>query len=383
MVGNLRADSLCRLCGCPELTCVLTVEKSPRCISKLLAAEALQSDVAIALDVAKCGGCGFVQSLPVDAESSYDDYVMSWMHLKTMETYRRTLCADYVNQYKMQGRKILDVGCGSGEFMEMLQECDVVACGVEPSSTLCERASKKGFQVVRGLVSDESLSQLRGLGGFTCLQVLEHVSDPVAFLRVLRGCLANDGVAIVEVPALERIIEDRRLYEFFPDHLNYFSLGTLTRACESAGFQVLQAVRGFDHQFLTVFISPAEFEGVAVYGELREPLEEACDWVLARSGEGFRVAAWGAGYKSTAAIAELGMSCIECVVDSDVSKHGLYMPVSHLPVVSPAEIAARSIGAILITAIAYKREIFDFLQRELRFAGPVAALGRRLEILQD
>ena len=377
----MKKDACCRLCHSTQLRCVIELEKSPRCISQLLTQEMVRDDRAITLQVLKCESCGFVQAIPGIGESDYDQYVMSWMHLKTMADYRRGLCTELVGRYSLHGRKILDVGCGSGEFLELLLSCGAVACGVEPSGVLADKAREKKFQVIQDVVSAKSMLEVGPIDGFTCLQVLEHVADPVGFLKILRTSLSTSGVGFVEVPSLERIVEDRRLYEFFVDHLNYFTMGTLTMACESAGFQVLNASREFDRQFLTVCITPADLPQAETFSEMRGPLQAAREWVLSLRDDGIKVAAWGAGYKSTAAMAELDLSCIECVVDSDPAKHGLFMPVCHLPVVSPTELNARAIGAVLITAVAYKNEIVEFIRGTLGFTGRVAALGRQLEIL--
>ena len=91
--------------------------------------------------------------------------------------------------------------------------------------------------------------------------------------------------------------------------------------------------------------------------------------------------AWGAGYKSTAALAELNLPELVAVVDSDPAKAGLYCPVSHLPVEPPSHVRDGQIDAVLITAAGYKREIHEKLRVELGFSGSIAALGKGLEIL--
>jgi SAM-dependent methyltransferase len=303
------------------------------------------------------------------------------MHLNTMYTYRHDLAHRYVQKYILQEKIILDVGCGAGEFIECLKAHGADAAGIEPSEVLVKRGRERGHKITFDFLRPGAFAEEEKFNGFTCLQVLEHVDDPVGFLKMVRPYLENDAIGVVEVPALEKICDDRRLYEFFVDHINYFSERTLRVACELAGFRVLEVIRGFDEQFLVSFITPDCTSVDTVYYEMLQTLEAARVWVREQVSLGRKVVAWGAGYKSTAALAELNLPEILAVVDSDPAKAGLFCPVSHLPVEPPSYVRDAQIDAVLITAAGYKREIHEKLLVELGFSGSIAALGKGLEIL--
>jgi SAM-dependent methyltransferase len=371
----------CRICGNQSFRTLLNLERAPRCISRLLSAEQVADEMPAGLQVHECRQCRFVQSKPSVNDGTYDDYIMSWMHLRSMRQYRESLCADYVREYALGEKRVLDVGCGSGEFLEMLAMNGATAVGIEPSRPLSQLARVKGYEVIQSYVAADAFDHVAKFDGITCLQVLEHLEDPLQFLKVLRSCLTSSGVALLEVPSLEKILEDRRLYEFFVDHVNYFTVSTLTALCESAGFQVRTVRRGFEDQFLIAVVSPGDDANTDVFAEMRDALLEARQWVQNLASRGLIVAAWGAGYKSTAALAELDLDCLTCVIDSDSAKHGLFTPVSHLQVRSPEILRHGNIDAVLITAVGYKKEILSDLRNQFGFKGPVAALSRRLEIL--
>ncbi len=128
----------------------------------------------------------------------------------------------------------LDIGSSAGILLLTLQErwgCQSV--GVEPSVAHREAAGGKGLQVFASL--DEVLREVpQKFDLITVAHVLEHVPDPVPFLRLLRErALRPDGHILIEVP---------NLYGhscFEPGHLVSFTSTTLERALQAAGYRVV------------------------------------------------------------------------------------------------------------------------------------------------
>jgi len=104
-------------------------------------------------------------------------------------------------------------------------------------------------------------------------------------------------------------------------------------------------------------------------------------WAADQTAAGKQLAFWGAGYKSIAAIAELDLAGIACVIDSDPAKEGLFTPVSHLLIRHPDRIDFAAIDAIILVAAAYRDEILRQIRESIRFTGPVVACADRLEWL--
>lgn len=373
---------VCRLCCANNLDAFVSLRRSPQQLSRLLTASDLESDVCIPLTAFRCGCCGFVQLLESHPKVDYQDYSLSWMHIQALKGYREALAARVAMRYGLKGKSVLDVGCGSGEFMSCLQGNGMVACGVEPSSILVERARQSGFRVIHGFASRALLETEPPFSALTCLQVLEHISNPVDFLMILRKSLAEGGVGVIEVPRLEFILSEGRFYDFFGDHVNYFTENTLRLACEMAGFKVLQAYSDFDEQFLIAEVTPAEEWSIKDFDQqITTELDELRAWLCSEVAANRRVAVWGAGYKSIAAIAECNIRGIQYVIDSDLNKHGFYTPGSLLKIHPPSALLTEPVDTILLAAVAYKKEILRQIRVDLGFAGLVVALGPQLEIL--
>jgi 2-polyprenyl-6-hydroxyphenyl methylase/3-demethylubiquinone-9 3-methyltransferase len=103
----------------------------------------------------------------------------------------------------LAGRRALDVGCGAGLLAEPLARmgAQVTAIDAAPENIAAARAhaAGQGLAIDYRAVGVESLGQ----GGFdlvTAMEVIEHVSDPAAFVHGLAACLADDGVMILSTP---------------------------------------------------------------------------------------------------------------------------------------------------------------------------------------
>jgi SAM-dependent methyltransferase len=143
-------------------------------------------------------------------------------------------------------RRLLDYGCGYGSLLRMLGGGEVRAIGYEPSSV--RRSASLGEAEI---FSD--LNQVADAGPFDlfiCTEVLEHVADPRAALRFIRGNAAPGALLGMTVPDCERsyvkacfegLGKDGRLSPVFNpwEHLNYFSAASARRLLAEEGFTVI------------------------------------------------------------------------------------------------------------------------------------------------
>jgi 2-polyprenyl-3-methyl-5-hydroxy-6-metoxy-1,4-benzoquinol methylase len=152
-----------------------------------------------------------------------------------MHTARRHL--GIVRSCVSHGR-VLDVGCASGNFLSCAADEGWQVVGVEPSSVLCAKAQDRLRG--RGTVLCCSL-QNAGLAEasmdvVTLWDVLEHVRDPLAFLRLCASLVVPGGYVVANVPDLKSW-QARLLGKRWPlllaEHLNYFTRKSLALAGEA------------------------------------------------------------------------------------------------------------------------------------------------------
>ena len=143
--------------------------------------------------------------MPLDAEARHDQ---DWLETKASdgffeETLRYPDIAQVIS--RLQPKRLLDVGCGSGYLAKLLKECvpGLVVHGVDISSVALERARHHVDQVWQVDLDKNDLPvSSEQYDTVTCIEVLEHLYDPDHAIREIARVLASGGCAVVTVPNL-------------------------------------------------------------------------------------------------------------------------------------------------------------------------------------
>jgi 2-polyprenyl-6-hydroxyphenyl methylase / 3-demethylubiquinone-9 3-methyltransferase len=109
---------------------------------------------------------------------------------------------DECSRTPLQGKTALDVGCGAGLLAEPLARLGAKVTGLDAAPELIAVAHKHAS--AQGLDIDYRAGELEQLEGqfdlVTCMEVIEHVADPAAFVRALAKRLAPDGLLVLSTP---------------------------------------------------------------------------------------------------------------------------------------------------------------------------------------
>ncbi len=139
------------------------------------------------------------------------------------------------------GTRLIEIGCGAGNFLRQAARRGFDVTGVEYSPFACDRARATlggTGRVLQGEI-DEVASEGGRYGVCVMCDVIEHVRDPAVFLRKAFNLLQTGGVVFIATPSIDswsaRLL-GRRWMELKAEHLFYFSRRTITRQLEAAGF---------------------------------------------------------------------------------------------------------------------------------------------------
>jgi 2-polyprenyl-3-methyl-5-hydroxy-6-metoxy-1,4-benzoquinol methylase len=152
-----------------------------------------------------------------------------------------------------RGERVLDVGCGAGEFSAKLARAGAHVVGIEVAPTALDRARTNhpdlDFRLVeldQPLPFDDNSFHVVWAG-----EVIEHVADTARWLSELRRVLAPGGRLLLSTPNHGRVLLALRGIEHFSDplgdHLHLYTRRSLRQLLEEFGFGELEvrAVAGF------------------------------------------------------------------------------------------------------------------------------------------
>jgi O-antigen chain-terminating methyltransferase len=139
------------------------------------------------------------------AEPSHElsfDYGRFAERFRGTEDYVKKNIQVYLDRFQGRGL-VLDIGCGRGEFLEMMRDAGVEARGIDLSEEAVARCGQKGLQVDRADLF-QYLNDLPdgSLGGIFCAQVIEHLAPASLpeMIRLASGKLSRDGLLALETP---------------------------------------------------------------------------------------------------------------------------------------------------------------------------------------
>jgi len=155
-------------------------------------------------------------------------------------------------------RTYLDVGCGDGRFLKVLETLGVLRSGLyglELDRRVVEGLHSAGYpQVFCDRVEDATDIPERGIDLITMFHVIEHVDDPATVVRRIYDWLSPRGIFALETPNLDSL--DARIFRrtywggyHIPRHWNLFTPETITRLLTDNGMQVLAIAFQTGHSF--------------------------------------------------------------------------------------------------------------------------------------
>lgn len=231
------------------------------------------------------------------------------------------------------GLSLIEVGCGKGYFLEHLAALGFAITGLDPTY------EGKNPNIIRANFTPEI-----GLSadGIVLRHVLEHVQDPVGFLRHIAASNGGGGNIYIEVPCFEWICSRRAWFDVFYEHVNYFRIADFHRIFgkvhESGyifGGQYIYAVAD-----LTSLQNPSDKSHTPVNfpADFTASVESHAERI--RTGHaGENIVIWGGASKGVifSLFMQRAGARIDFVVDINPAKQGRYLAATGLRVSSSEE----------------------------------------------
>jgi len=314
------------------------------------------------ISIVECPSCSLIQLAgePVAYEhvSSSSSFVSGQLTEHRLAQLRELI--KMRNATEGSGR-LLEIGCGDGHLLAQAQGLFEHSVGVEPTRRNAQAAAERGLDIHQMLMGRDAMVPGGPFQYFCSFHVLEHVTQVCSVLQGIAKALAADGVGIVEVPCTEAAIEHKRFGDFMPDHLNYFTEGTLRTALEWNGLAVDRIYRDWGGEHLVAYVRKRPMASRLAYiADRQQQLDELVVTVNQRK---LPFAVWGVSHHLLPYIPTLAGIHELLAVDGSPSKIGRYIPSTRVPVRATAALADMRRGYVAVTAPRFRDEILLELSR--------------------
>lgn len=388
MTGASPRDRACRSCGAHGLE--LMVDLGRIAVGSEFPATAALAIAAPAWPLRAwiCPRCLLLQlddTGPGEAES---DHLEPGYRSPSLERHVDSLVTAVLDRFgnrpdasSPRAPRILEVASHGGYVQEAFESRGVRTLIAEASAPRVTAARRLGRTVAGvGVDADGSDALVRAAGGSFDVIVdeflLAHQREPVAFLAGVRGVLAPDGFAVLELAHVGPTIEQAQFDSLRHGHFSYFSLHALEVALHRAGLEA------FDIEQIPLYggslrvwvqagtpggrpVTPA----VAVWRAAEEQagLERtetfvACAGAVERARRGLRgylkrcrsdgtaVVGYGAPSRATTLLGASGITpdLLPFTVDRSPSKQGRFVPGSAIPIRPPEELVRARPDVVLV-----------------------------------
>ena len=327
-----------------------------------------------------CRHCGFIGNRDFDPSllTYAESYENSLDFSPRFQAYARNLATKLISDYDLHRKKIIEIGCGKGDFLVSLCEMgNNYGVGFDPTYVPLPEHKKLSdrVQFIQDFYS-EKYSEYQS-DFIVCRHTLEHVQYPPALLNSLRhviGDRVNTSV-FFEVPNGLDTFRHMAIWDIIYEHCCYFTPVSLIYAFAQSGFQIDRLSQEFQGQFLCLEAVPRNQKDNPLADLTREVAQLADDidafkinfqnkiqaWqekLNQTIDEGRRAVVWGAGSKGVTFLNLLKTrDHIEYVVDINPRKQGMYVAGTGQKIIAPEELVAHCPDDVFIMNSIYKDEI--------------------------
>jgi SAM-dependent methyltransferase len=356
----------CRACGNNFYkNSLLTLNNMPRAAQHMPDKKNLGADKGIDLELKQCASCGLVQ-LDCEPVPYYRDVIRATFVSGAMKTFRTAQFKRFVKKYDLAGKKILEVGCGRGDYLSIMNKTAAISYGLENNRDSVNYCRKNKLKAAHGFFNKESYRIKEGpFDGFFIMSFLEHLPDLRTVMTGIRNNLKPGAVGLIEVPNFDMILQKKLYTEIIVDHLFYFTENTLKTFLSNNGFDVLECRPVWHDYILSAIVkkkNPVSMNDAALH--LEKLKKEINAYINRFRKKGQKVAIWGAGHQAFTVMSVCGLGRkIAYVVDSAQFKQEKYTPATHIPIVAPDALDNNPVNSVIVMAGSYSGEIAEIIKK--------------------
>jgi 2-polyprenyl-3-methyl-5-hydroxy-6-metoxy-1,4-benzoquinol methylase len=351
----------CRVCDSANLERALDLGYQPWC-NNFLREEEVGKEAYYPLHVLYCHDCAAVQlDFTIPKEIMFGDHTYLSGVTRSLSDHFRAVAEEVDSRFfnSTAGKSVLDIGSNDGTQLKHFKALDYQILGVESAKTPAKIANDAGIETINEFFNLDFVYRLgqkyhviNAAGVFFHLEELHSVTEGIS------EALREDGVFLLQFLYMKSIVENLAFDQIYHEHLLYYNLQTVEVLLNRHGLAMFDAYLSPIHGGSIIgFVThkgkrkPSkrlkhmrrveeeersnEFSTYVQFAKRIEQMkEENLAYMEAMKSQGKKIFGFGAPAKGNTLLNYFGVGTqyLDCLVEKNKLRRGLYSPGMHIPI---------------------------------------------------
>lgn len=397
----LRKD--CRMCCSKSLVKVMELTPTPPGNNFIKKLPVDEPEVSYPLDLYFCSDCyhlqlGHVVSPKILYQTDYTYLTATSAYfVKHLTKYAESMLKKFS---LIKGMKVADIGSNDGTCLKQFKNLGLDVIGVDPATSIAIEATKNGIDTVADFFSYSLAIELKEKYGsvdfITSHNACAHIDQLDDVFKGVSYWLNDNGVFVLEVGYFVDVYIELYFDTIYHEHCDFHTVAPFVKMFERTGLELIAVERispqggsirvmaqkkGGPHKIessvaeMINLEKNLKFNQAETFSDFAERINDIGNRLKAIIAElkkkGFSIAAYGAPTKATTLLNKfgIGVESIDFIVEDNLLKQGLFMPLSHIPIVATEEMYKRKPDYVLILAWNFAEPIMEIHKQYLANGG--------------
>ncbi len=394
----------CRVCDSTNLEHAIDLGSQPWC-NHFLKAEEVGKEPFYPLRVVFCHQCRTSQlDYTVAKEVMFGDHTYLSGITKSLSEHFKKVASEVTDRFfsTKSKRSVLDIGSNDGTQLKHFKELGYHVVGVESSKTTAKIANSAGINTVNAFFNLETAKELgEKFDVINASGVFFHLEELHSVTEGIKEVLHEDGVFCVQFLYMKSIIENCAFDQIYHEHLLYYTTETLEVLLNRHGLSLFDAylapIHGgsivayachkgkrppskalLDFKAAEKAAQSNEFKTYLEFADrIKKMKEENVSYLRAAKKAGKTIFGFGAPVKGNTLLNYFGIGkdLIDCLVEKNELRRGLFAPGSHIPLAIERELTTLP-DLYYVLAWNFKKEILannqHLIDKGVEFYFPVS-----------
>jgi 2-polyprenyl-3-methyl-5-hydroxy-6-metoxy-1,4-benzoquinol methylase len=393
----------CRICDSSNLELAIDLGSQPWC-NHFLKLEEIGKEPFYPLRVLYCHECDTVQlDYTVKKEIMFGDHTYLSGVTRSLSEHFKNVAEEVDNRFfkDTQGKSVIDIGSNDGTQLKHFKTLGYDVLGIESSKTTAKIANDAGIATLNEFFNLDIVKKLdRQFHVINAAGVFFHLEELHSVTEGIREALRDDGVFVVQFLYMKRIVENLAFDQIYHEHLLYYNLKTIEVLLNRHGLSMFDAYLSPIHGgSIIAYVThkgkkePTEHlqamrqaevddksNDLSTYLDFARRIQqmktENLAYLQQAKQQSKQVFGFGAPVKGNTMLNYFGVGTeyINCLVEKNELRRGLYSPGMHIPIVIEGELEELP-DIYYVLAWNFKKEILSnnqhLIEKGVEFYFPV------------